>query len=191
MTEHKEGHRKSAAHSARHLARVFVMLGLYQWLADPSLDYAGIEAHLSSLLHDEEEQLEGSDIRPTDFEKADRELFTKLLAGGRHRPSRRPRTLPHFARRTCGAHDRHVRTHGLPGNALARNPQRIHRARQAVRQRLPLHERRSRACRARSSSRRDGCAARLTNQSLTDSHKRAVPFGGSGSFSWKRAFFRR
>ena len=25
--------------------------------------------------------LEGSDIRPTDFEKADRELFTKLLAG--------------------------------------------------------------------------------------------------------------
>lgn len=40
-----------------------------------------IEAHLSSLLHDEEEQLEGSDIRPTDFEKADRELFTKLLAG--------------------------------------------------------------------------------------------------------------
>ena len=81
MTEHKEGHRKSAAHSARHLARVFVMLGLYQWLADPSQDYAGIEAHLSSLLHDEEEQLEGSDIRPTDFEKADRELFTKLLAG--------------------------------------------------------------------------------------------------------------
>ena len=54
MTEHKEGHRKSAAHSARHLARVFVMLGLYQWLADPSQDYAGIEAHLSSLLHDEE-----------------------------------------------------------------------------------------------------------------------------------------
>ena len=81
MAEHKEGHRKSAAHSARHLARVFVMLGLYQWLADPSQDYAGIEAHLSSLLHDEEEQLEGSDIRPTDFEKADRELFTKLLAG--------------------------------------------------------------------------------------------------------------
>lgn len=81
MTEHKEGHRKSAAHSARHLARVFVMLGLYQWLADPSQDYAGIEAHLSSLLHDEEEQLGGSDIRPTDFEKADRELFTKLLAG--------------------------------------------------------------------------------------------------------------
>ena len=79
MTEHKEGHRKSAAHSARHLARVFVMLGLYQWLADPSQDYAGIESHLSSLLHDEEEQLEGSDIRPTDFEKADRELFTKLL----------------------------------------------------------------------------------------------------------------
>ena len=38
MTEHKEGHRKSAAHSARHLARVFVMLGLYQWLADPSQD---------------------------------------------------------------------------------------------------------------------------------------------------------
>ena len=65
MTEHKEGHRKSAAHSARHLARVFVMLGLYQWLADPSQDYAGIEAHLSSLLHDEEEQLEGSDIRRT------------------------------------------------------------------------------------------------------------------------------
>ena len=81
MTEYKEGHRKSAAHSARHLARVFVMLGLYQWLADPSQDYASIEAHLSNLLHDEEEQLEGSNICPTDFEKADRELFTKLLAG--------------------------------------------------------------------------------------------------------------
>ena len=196
MTEHKEGHRKSAAHSARHLARVFVMLGLYQWLADPSQDYAGIEAHLSSLLHDEEEQLEGSDIRPTDFEKADRELFTKLLAGVLDRHAEVADAIARHADRELSRislveRDRHVRTHGLPGNALARNPQRIHRARQAVRQRLPLHERRSRACRARSSSRRDGCAARLTNQSLTDSHKRAVPFGGGGSFSWKRAFFRR
>ena len=49
MTEHKEGHRKSAAHSARHLARVFVMLGLYQWLADPSQDYAGIGRHQRNL----------------------------------------------------------------------------------------------------------------------------------------------
>ena len=193
MTEHKEGHRKSAAHSARHLARVFVMLGLYQWLADPSQDYAGIEAHLSSLLHDEEEQLEGSDIRPTDFEKADRELFTKLLAGVLDRHAEVADAIARHADRELSRISLVERAVLMIGTyeLMARNPQRIHRARQAVRQRLPLHERRSRACRARSSSRRDGCAARLTNQSLTDSHKRAVPFGGSGSFSWKRAFFRR
>ena len=79
MTEKKDGHRQS--HSARHLARVFVLLGLYQWMADPTQDYAGIEAHLAGLLHDEGEQLDGCDIRPGDFDRADKELFTKLLAG--------------------------------------------------------------------------------------------------------------
>lgn len=80
MTEHKVAHRKGA-HSGRHLARVFVMLGLYQWLADPTQDYASIEAHLSSLLHDEGEPLEGCDIRPADFDRADKPLFTQLLSG--------------------------------------------------------------------------------------------------------------
>ncbi len=79
MTEKKECRRPS--HSARHLARVFVLLGLYQWLADPMQDYAAIEAHLSGLLHDEGEQLEGCDIRPQDFDAADKALFKKLLSG--------------------------------------------------------------------------------------------------------------
>lgn len=57
------------------------MLGLYQWLADPTQDYASIEAHLSSLLHDEGEPLEGCDIRPADFDRADKPLFTQLLSG--------------------------------------------------------------------------------------------------------------
>jgi len=196
MTEHKEGHRKSAAHSARHLARVFVMLGLYQWLADPSQDYAGIEAHLSSLLHDEEEQLEGSDIRPTDFEKADRELFTKLLAGVLDRHAEVADAIARHADRELSRISLVERAVLMIGTyelmACPETPWRVilNESIELVKQ-LPLHERRSRACRARSSSRRDGCAARLTNQSLTDSHKRAVPFGGSGSFSWKRAFFRR
>ena len=201
MTEHKEGHRKSAAHSARHLARVFVMLGLYQWLADPSQDYAGIEAHLSSLLHDEEEQLEGSDIRPTDFEKADRELFTKLLAGVLDRHAEVADAIARHADRELSRISLVERAVLMIGTyelmACPETPWRvilnesIELVKQFGSQRLPLHERRSRACRARSSSRRAGCPARLTNQSLTDSHKRAVPFGGSGSFSWKRAFFRR
>ena len=63
MTERSP--RMSAAHSSRHLARVFALLGLYQWLADPEQDYAAIEAHLAGLIEDEGEQIEGCDIRPT------------------------------------------------------------------------------------------------------------------------------
>lgn len=199
MTEHKEGHRKSAAHSARHLARVFVMLGLYQWLADPSQDYAGIEAHLSSLLHDEEEQLEGSDIRPTDFEKADRELFTKLLAGVLDRHAEVADAIARHADRELSRISLVERAVLMIGTyelmACPETPWRV-----ILNESIELVKQFGSGYRftnavlelvARSSSRRDGCAARLTNQSLTDSHKRAVPFGGSGSFSWKRAFFRR
>lgn len=72
---------RGARRSGRHLARVFVLLGLYQWLSDKSLRYATIEEHLSGLIHDEGEQLEGCDIEPSDFEHCDRELFKELLSG--------------------------------------------------------------------------------------------------------------
>lgn len=97
MTEHKESHRQS--HSARHLARVFVLLGLYQWLADPTQDYAGIEAHLSGLLHDEGEQLENCDIRPSDFDRADKVLFKDLLAGVLNRNAEVAEILSHHVDR--------------------------------------------------------------------------------------------
>lgn len=67
--------------SPRHLARIFVLLGLYQWLADKTLTAAQIEDHLGGLIHDEGEQLEGCDIRPEDFQHCDRELFAQLLNG--------------------------------------------------------------------------------------------------------------
>ena len=79
MTERSP--RMSAAHSSRHLARVFALLGLYQWLADPEQDYAAIEAHLAGLIEDEGEQIEGCDIRPSDFASCDRAFFRTLLAG--------------------------------------------------------------------------------------------------------------
>lgn len=67
--------------SPRHLARIFVLLGLYQWLADKTLTALQIEEHLGGLIHDEGEQLEGCDILPSDFEHCDRELFRELLTG--------------------------------------------------------------------------------------------------------------
>lgn len=69
------------ARSKRHLARVFTLLGLYQWLADPSQDFEAICAHLSGLIHDEGEQLEGCMIRPGDFERCDGAFFRMLLSG--------------------------------------------------------------------------------------------------------------
>lgn len=81
MTDQKKVKSKNHHRSARHLARVFVLLGLYQWMTDPTKDYAGIEAHLEGLLHDEGEPLEGSGILPSDFPNADHALFARLLAG--------------------------------------------------------------------------------------------------------------
>lgn len=78
MTQEK-AHRKSR--SGRHLARVFALLGLYQWLSDRELRFATIEANLEGLMHDEGEQLEACDIRPSDFAHCDRELFRELLSG--------------------------------------------------------------------------------------------------------------
>ncbi len=66
---------------ARHQARVFVLLGLYQWLTDPTLDFAGIEAHLKDLIHEEGAQLEDCDIDPADFDRCDKPLFDELLSG--------------------------------------------------------------------------------------------------------------
>lgn len=79
MTGTQKTHRRP--HSARHLARVFTLLGLYQWIADPTLRYTAIEEHLSGLINDEGEQLDGCDISPADFERADKTLFHDLLSG--------------------------------------------------------------------------------------------------------------
>lgn len=79
MTE--RSHRATSAHSSRHLARVFALLGLYQWLADPEQDYAAIEAHLAGLIEDEGEQIEGCDIHPGDFAACDRAFFRMVLSG--------------------------------------------------------------------------------------------------------------
>ena len=53
MTEaHKPGRQ---AHAPRHLARVFALLGFYQWIADPTLKAQKIEENLPALLADDEE----------------------------------------------------------------------------------------------------------------------------------------
>ena len=79
MTGTQKTHRRP--HSARHLARVFTLLGLYQWIADPTLRYTEIESHLAGLINEESGELEGSDISPADFERADKTLFHDLLSG--------------------------------------------------------------------------------------------------------------
>lgn len=78
MTENV--HRNSRR-SARHLARVFALLGLYQWIADPTLEFDAIDAHLSGLISDEGEALEGCAIAASDFGYADKALYRSLLSG--------------------------------------------------------------------------------------------------------------
>ena len=54
MTEQKKA--QANPRTPRHLARVFALLGLYQWFADLTQDYASIEAHLSELVADDADE---------------------------------------------------------------------------------------------------------------------------------------
>ena len=79
MTEQKKAPAK--VRSPRHLARVFALLGLYQWFADPTQDYASIEAHLSELVADDPDDTAGIDLNEGDFQRAQQDFFKMLLAG--------------------------------------------------------------------------------------------------------------
>lgn len=70
--------------SARHRAREFALQGLYQWQVGGN-DASAIEAHMG--------EVKG-------FEKADRELFSRLLRGAmREQEALREQIAPHLDRR--------------------------------------------------------------------------------------------
>lgn len=85
--------RRPAMNEGRHLARVIALFGVYQWLTDPTQDYAAIEPHLGELFSadaeegaeasadDSREVIEGSGITARDLAKADRPFARQLLAG--------------------------------------------------------------------------------------------------------------
>ena len=79
----KDAHKPNRqANSPRHLARVFALLGLYQWIADPTLRAAQIEDQLPPLLKEEDgSPIEGAGLTPDDFARCDRELLASLLSG--------------------------------------------------------------------------------------------------------------
>ena len=69
-----EAHKPSRqAHSPRRLARVFALLGVYEWIANPELSAEKIEQGLRALI-EEEDGVE-------DWSRADRELLATLLSG--------------------------------------------------------------------------------------------------------------
>lgn len=78
-----EAHKSSRqAHAPRHLARVFALLGFYQWIADPELKVADIESALPGLIEDEDGgPIEDAGLTPEDWAKCDRELLSTLLSG--------------------------------------------------------------------------------------------------------------
>lgn len=69
------------ARRARHNARVFALLGLYEWLVDSSIDYRGICVHLNQLLVEDETTQEKIEVTEADFANCDRELFETLITG--------------------------------------------------------------------------------------------------------------
>ncbi len=79
MTEQKKA--QANPRTPRHLARVFALLGLYQWFADPTQDYASIEAHLSELLADDADETKAVELDESDFKHADQKFFKELLSG--------------------------------------------------------------------------------------------------------------
>ena len=79
MTEQKKA--QANPRTPRHLARVFALLGLYQWFADLTQDYASIEAHLSELVADDADETKAVELDERDFKHADQEFFKRLLSG--------------------------------------------------------------------------------------------------------------
>lgn len=74
--------RHQQLHSSRRLARVFALLGVYEWIADPELTAAKITEGLESLIEDEDGgPVEGAGVTTADWAVCDRELFSTLLSG--------------------------------------------------------------------------------------------------------------
>lgn len=79
MTEQKKVRGKNR--TPRHLARVFALLGLYQWFADPTQDYASIEAHLPELVTDDNDDTAGLELTHEDLARANLAFLRVLLSG--------------------------------------------------------------------------------------------------------------
>lgn len=80
MTEAHKPSRQS--HSPRRLARVFALLGVYEWIANPELSAEKIEQGLRALIEEDEgSPVEGAGLTIEDWSRADRELLGKLLSG--------------------------------------------------------------------------------------------------------------
>lgn len=80
MSEAQKSRRQP--HSSRRLARVFALLGVYEWIADPELTAAKITDGLQSLIEDEDGgPVEGAGVTVEDWMHCDRELFSTLLSG--------------------------------------------------------------------------------------------------------------
>ena len=73
-----EAHKPSRqAHSPRRLARVFALLGVYEWIANPELSAEKIEQGLRALIEEEDGgPVEGAGLTVEDWSRADRELLS-------------------------------------------------------------------------------------------------------------------
>ena len=78
-----EAHKPSRqAHSPRRLARVFALLGVYEWIANPELSAEKIEQGLRALIEEEDGgPVEDAGLTVEDWSRADRELLATLLSG--------------------------------------------------------------------------------------------------------------
>ena len=89
MTEARKSSRQM--HTPRRLARVFALLGVYEWIADPEREdeknksineiIATRTAGLVELLGEDGAAVEGIDVTPEDFDHCDRELLDLLYTG--------------------------------------------------------------------------------------------------------------
>ncbi len=80
MTEaHKTSHQ---THTPRRLARAFALLGVYEWITNPTLSAAQIEASLPDLVQEEDGgPVEDADLTVEDWARCDRTFLTELLSG--------------------------------------------------------------------------------------------------------------
>lgn len=73
--------KKEPSRSPRHIARIFALLGLYQWLVNPEQDIVAIRAHLAGLIQDECEPLEQCSLSPKEYARCDHAFMNALLRG--------------------------------------------------------------------------------------------------------------